>query len=75
MFLDNVDTVEAVRAQLAELESVARRDGAAIAIGHPKTATIDALGPWLETLATRGFVLVPLTAIVARNLGHPLARG
>ncbi len=75
VFLDDVATPEAVRRQLAVLEGVARRDGAAIAIGHPKAATLDALGPWLETLAGRGFVLVPLTAIVARNYAATHARG
>jgi len=68
VFLDNVETVDAVRKQLAELEATARREGAAIAIGHPKEATLSALGPWLETLQAKGFVLVPVSAIVRRNL-------
>jgi len=68
VFLDNVETVDAVRKQLAELEATARREGMAIAIGHPKEATLSALGPWLETLQAKGFVLVPVSAIVRRNL-------
>jgi polysaccharide deacetylase 2 family uncharacterized protein YibQ len=68
VFLDNVETVEAVRSRLAELEALARREGAAVAIGHPKEATLAALDPWIAQLPARGFVLVPLSAIVRRNL-------
>jgi uncharacterized protein len=75
VFLDNVESVAAVERQLAALEAVARRDGAAVAIGHPKAATLEALAPWLESLARRGLVLVPLSAIVARNMAREAARG
>jgi polysaccharide deacetylase 2 family uncharacterized protein YibQ len=68
VFLDNVETVDAVRRQLAELEAIARREGAAVAIGHPKEATLAALAPWLQTLETKGFILVPLSAIVRQGL-------
>ncbi|MEW5728311.1 MAG: divergent polysaccharide deacetylase family protein [Pseudomonadota bacterium] len=64
VFLDNDQSVAAVRAQLAKLEAHARKHGAAIAIGHPHDATIEALAGWLPTLEARGFVLVPLTAVV-----------
>ena len=64
VFLDNEPDVAVVRAQLAELESVARKDGAAIAIAHPKPGTLQALQEWLPTLADRGLVLVPLTALL-----------
>jgi polysaccharide deacetylase 2 family uncharacterized protein YibQ len=72
VFLDNVETVEAVRKQLTELEVIARREGAAVAIGHPKEATLAALGPWLASLEAKGLVLVPLSAIVRRSV---IARG
>lgn len=62
VFLDNVQTVEAVRAELAKLESAAKAHGHAIAIGHPHDATIEALQGWLPGLAARGFVLAPVTA-------------
>jgi polysaccharide deacetylase 2 family uncharacterized protein YibQ len=67
VFLDNMETEDAVRAQIAELEAAARNHGIAVAIGHPKEATIAALAPWLETLSSRGFQLVPLSVIVRRN--------
>jgi polysaccharide deacetylase 2 family uncharacterized protein YibQ len=64
VFLDNNPSLGAVQRQLAELEALARRRGWAVAIGHPKDATLDALAAWLPTLSERGFVLVPLTHIV-----------
>jgi polysaccharide deacetylase 2 family uncharacterized protein YibQ len=64
IFLDNNPALGAVQRQLAELEAAARRHGAAVAIGHPKDNTLDALAAWLPTLSERGFVLVPLTHIV-----------
>lgn len=62
VFLDNTQTVEAVRAELAKLETAAKAHGHAIAIGHPHDATIEALHGWLPGLAARGFVLAPITA-------------
>ena len=64
VFLDNTQSVASVRAQLDQVEQIARRHGAAIAIGHPHDSTIAALTAWLPTLAAHGFVLVPVTAIV-----------
>ncbi len=65
IFLDHVNDVATVQARLAELERLARRTGFAVAIGHPRDATLTALQAWLEEVEGRGFVLVPLTAIVA----------
>ncbi len=64
IFLDNEMTVPAVRAQLAKTEQVARHQGFAIAIGHPHDATIEALASWLPEVQKRGFVLVPVSAVV-----------
>ena len=69
VFLDDVDTRSAVRGQLAQLEAVARRQGHAIAIGHPRAATLAELEPWLARLERNGLVLVPLTAIVRARRG------
>jgi len=67
VFLDHVNEVAAVNRQLAEVEALARKHGYAVAIGHPREATIRALGPWLERLNGRGIRLVPLSAVVAGN--------
>ncbi|MGE0273628.1 MAG: divergent polysaccharide deacetylase family protein [Alphaproteobacteria bacterium] len=64
VFLDNDSTTGNVRAKLAEVEAVARRQGHAIAIGHPHDGTVEALAQWLPDIEKRGFVLVPVSAIV-----------
>jgi polysaccharide deacetylase 2 family uncharacterized protein YibQ len=73
IFLDNVETVDAVRAQLAQLVTVAKSHGSAIAIGHPHAATIAALKEALPTLPERGVTLVPVTEILKRQqaAAHP----
>lgn len=63
VFLDNQRTAKAIRAQLARLEDKARQNGVAVAIGHPHQVTITVLRDWLATIARRGFVIVPITAI------------
>ncbi|MDP7600089.1 MAG: divergent polysaccharide deacetylase family protein, partial [Rhodospirillales bacterium] len=69
IFLDNVPTVEAVNKQLRRMEIFAKRNGTAVAIGHPRDATIMALSQWLAVMAEKGFVLVPISAIVAKERG------
>ncbi|HLO78681.1 MAG TPA: divergent polysaccharide deacetylase family protein [Magnetospirillum sp.] len=64
VFIDNEQSVGAVLVQLQKAEAHARKTGAAIAIGHPHDSTIEALAQWLPGLDAKGFVLVPVTAIV-----------
>ena len=65
VFIDHTAAPGDIREQLIEIEETARRLGYAIAIGHPRTNTIDALEAWLPTLAAKGFVLWPISATVA----------
>ena len=67
IFIDHENTIEAVHAQLRKVEQLARSTGAVIAIGHPRDVTIRALQEWLVGIEAKGFKLVPLTTIVARN--------
>jgi uncharacterized protein len=71
IFLDHVDSLDAIQTQLETLERVARRQGYAVAIGHPRDATVQALDPWMAGARARGFVFVPISAIVrgAYSLG------
>jgi hypothetical protein len=46
VFLD-IDRPESIRQRLAEVEAVAYRQGHAIAIGHSREHTLDALETWL----------------------------
>lgn len=66
VFLDHDPSPIAVRAALLDVENVARRQGYAIAIGHPKDATIGALSEWLPDVVSRGFAIVPVSAIAMK---------
>jgi|HubBroStandDraft_1064217.scaffolds.fasta_scaffold00762_11 polysaccharide deacetylase 2 family uncharacterized protein YibQ len=67
IFLDVDLTDPAVAVELTRTEAVARRNGFAIAIGHPHDPTLTELRRWLPTAEGRGFRLVPVSAIVRHN--------
>lgn len=67
VFLDHIETAENVAGQLQLVEDLARRQGVAIAIGHPHDATLEQLERWLPTLAQKGLILAPLSAVIARS--------
>lgn len=46
VFLDDVDNIDAIDAQLRALERKAQEQGIAIAIGHPREITLDAVAYW-----------------------------
>jgi polysaccharide deacetylase 2 family uncharacterized protein YibQ len=69
VFLDDEDSVEAVRRKLAETETVARRQGFVVAIGHPHESTLQALAEWLPTVQGKGLALAPSTAILRKRNG------
>lgn len=67
VFLDNDDEGAKVEAQFSRLERLARKKGAAIAIGHPHPETLAILEKWIPEAKARGFILVPLTAILKHH--------
>ena len=69
VFLDDDESIDAVRRRLAETEAVARRQGFVVAIGHPHEATLQALAEWLPTLSAKGMVLAPLSAALRKRNG------
>ena len=68
IFLDNENTLSHVRRMLQTLEALARRQGYALGIGHPRDATLAALKEWLPEMKRKGLVLVPVSSIVRRRL-------
>jgi len=55
-----------IEARLARLEQLARDRGSALGLaGRPDPVTVDRLAAWAATLAARGVVLVPVSALVA----------
>jgi len=60
VFLDDTDKADAIDAQLHVTEKVAKEQGVAIAIGHPRANTMDALWRWTGEISLRGFELIPV---------------
>ncbi|MCB2054348.1 MAG: divergent polysaccharide deacetylase family protein [Geminicoccaceae bacterium] len=65
VFIDHDPRPEAIEAQLRRAEAVARRSGSAIAIGHPGTATIEALERWIPAAKRRGIVFTTAAELIA----------
>jgi uncharacterized protein len=68
VFLDDDQTPSAIARELARVEQVARQHASAIAIGHPHDPTIAALKAWLPLLEGKGFVLVPVSAVIRHQM-------
>ena len=69
VFLDDDESIDAVRRKLADAEAVARRQGFVVAIGHPHEATLQALSEWLPTVQGKGLALAPATAVLRKRNG------
>ena len=64
IFIDHRNDVAMINQQLAKIEVLARKQGHAIAIGHPREKTLQAITPWLNGLEKRGFQLVPVSVLL-----------
>lgn len=64
IFLDNDASVAAIEEQLEKLVALAQRKGHAVAIAHPRSATLDVLEKQLPALAARGVQLVPVSHLL-----------
>jgi polysaccharide deacetylase 2 family uncharacterized protein YibQ len=69
VFLDDEESLDAVRRKLAEAEALARRQGFVVVIGHPHEATLQALGEWLPGVQGKGLALAPATAVLRKRNG------
>lgn len=58
VFIDNVDEVDAVKAQLGKAVEEALRHGEAVAIGHDRRATLQAIAELVDEIEARGVRLV-----------------
>ena len=74
VFLDDEISAPAIARQLAAVEQIARRNGSAIAIGHPHDQTRAALAAWLPQLEAKGFALVPVSTVLRHRLTEAAAR-
>ena len=64
VFLDNVQTPGAIRAQFRRLIDIARREGTALAIGHPRAETLAVLHQELARLDAYNIQLVPVSRLI-----------
>lgn len=71
VFLDDDRSPAAVKAQLALLVRQAKRNGVAIAIGHPHAVTLDLLAAWLKE--DHGVTLVPLDEAIKMKAARAVA--
>lgn len=58
VFIDHHEDPESVNEALWEIERIAAEYGSAIAIGHPKKVTIDALKEWIPEVEKAGYEFV-----------------
>ena len=67
VFLDTDPDPAEIRRQFERLKTLARRNGAAVAIGHPYPATLEALEQLLPSLGDEGIRLVPVRELLHRT--------
>jgi polysaccharide deacetylase 2 family uncharacterized protein YibQ len=76
LFIDNSNSPAMIEQAIGLVESEAQKRGRVVAIGHPRQNTLTALEAWVPHLEVRGFVLWPLSAMVALENGIEMpARG
>ncbi len=65
VFLDHRPEGPRIRDQFRELMAKAREQGTAIAIGHPRSVTLEVLREWLPKAASRGVEIVSVREVLA----------
>ena len=69
VFLDNNNDKTYILGQLDKVEKLAKKNGYAIAIGHPKSQTYAALKEWLPKMKDKGLELIHLSEAI--KVLHP----
>lgn len=70
VFIDDSPDPAAIREQLRRIEEIARKSGSAIAIGHPRDTTLEALADWLPKTRAKGFQFVPISTLAKSKYGQ-----
>lgn len=66
-FLDSTPSIASIDRALADLETVAQEQRVAIGVARPLPVSIDRIQRWAGTLANKGIVLAPVSAIADRQ--------
>lgn len=65
--LDEDPSPRAIDERLLTLEALALQNGSALGAGFAYPATVDEVADWARSLETRGYVLAPASAVLARR--------
>ena len=66
--VDREESPNGIDAQLAELERLAKANGAAVGFAQPYPVTIERIARWAASLKDRGIVLAPVTAVLNKQV-------
>lgn len=67
MVIDAVPTPVEIERALARLEIAAREGGTAVGIASAQPGTVARIAEWMAKVESRGFVLVPISMVVAKT--------
>ncbi len=67
VFLDHVDDPETITAQVEKMIRLAKRNGSAVAICHPRKNTITVLRKAVQRMKAEGIEIVPVSTLVGRS--------
>ncbi len=65
--IDTIQTALEIDRRLSELEAVARKNGSAVGTAFLYPVSVERIAQWAKGLSSRGFVLVPVSAIVSEQ--------
>lgn len=66
VFLDNKNDYNYIMGQFRQTEKIAKKNGHAVAIGHPYSQTLKALQDWLKEAENSGIKVVHLSELLAK---------
>lgn len=67
--IDRKPSPQGISQALLKLEAVARRSGLAVGVAHMHPVSIDMISKWSKEMASRGLVLVPVSAAFKQQQG------
>lgn len=67
-FLDEIASRDAIDRRLAQIETMALKDGTAVGVGHTFPVTLDRVAEWIAALDDKGLALAPVSATVNRQV-------
>ncbi len=68
IFLDNENNKEHIKSKFLELIEIAKKQGTALAIGHPYSNTIETLSKFLEDLDMYGVKLIGVKSLIKKRI-------